>query len=137
MSRKIGERWSSKVVGWVNYPISHPHQPAALIELSRYYAGEDSDRYSDQKMRTIRKLWMRKQVKFLGKENLRCEICGKTDLKLTGTKQFLATLDHIIPVSRCYSLWNNWFNYQIACHPCNSSKGSSTDDDFRNKLSTK
>jgi 5-methylcytosine-specific restriction endonuclease McrA len=134
MSRKIGERWSSKTVGWVNYEISHPHQPAALIELSRYYAGLDTTRYSDQKMRTIRRTWMRKQVTFLGKENLKCEICGKTDLKLTGPKQFLATLDHVISISKCYSLWNNWFNFQIACHPCNSGKSNSTEDEFCSKL---
>ena len=134
MSRKIGEIWGSKSVGYVNYKVSHPHQPANLIELARYYAGLDKTRYSDQKMRTIRRTWIRGYVSRVGKENLRCEICGKTDLKLEGPKHTLATLDHIIPISRCYVLWNNPFNFQVACHPCNSGKSDSTEDDFCSKL---
>lgn len=128
--------WSEKRAGVIHYFATHPHQPAGLIELSRHLAGKDRNRYSNEKMKNLRRRWMKyKLEETAGK--LVCEICGKKNLTINSEDSFSrATLDHIIPISRCGVLWNNPFNFQIACFPCNSNKSSLSLTDFENQTSS-
>lgn len=72
-----------------------------------------------------REEWLSFRDKFLNERGLVCEYCGKAGL----TKEvvpglgffFLATVDHVKPVSKGGALYNP-ANLKVACHPCNKSK---------------
>ena len=60
--------------------------------------------------------------RLLEEQGYRCNGCGRDLLR-----RFCA--DHIIPLSRGGTNWPD--NIQILCHPCNTSKGDKTMDEWR------
>ncbi len=58
-----------------------------------------------------------------------CQACGKEGLSpLSDEDKYLASMDHIIPLSRGGS--NDDDNVQLLCLPCNLSKGQMTMGEF-------
>ena len=60
-----------------------------------------------------------------------CQACGKEGLSPLSTDDaFLASIDHIVPLSRGGS--NDDDNIQLLCLPCNLSKGQMNMEEFMN-----
>ena len=58
-----------------------------------------------------------------------CQACGKEGLSpLSTDDEFLASIDHIVPLSRGGS--NSDDNIQLLCLPCNLSKGQMNMEEF-------
>lgn len=122
MSRALQHLWCSRKYR-VNYQPVYPNDAASLVCLNRFYQKRDDTRYTDFKMLNIRNKWMNEQEALYGVNNLTCAICGRTGLSPdTSDKRNLATLDHIIPISKANYLWNNPTNFQVACYICNQKK---------------
>lgn len=102
-----------------------PHQAGTAVWLVNRYKKEDPEcRLPKWKQWLfLRNKWMRGQEAVFGKGNLTCSICGRSNLyAFTKTKSQLATVDHILPVSKFPRLWNVTTNFQIACYKCNQEK---------------
>jgi 5-methylcytosine-specific restriction endonuclease McrA len=101
------------------------HQAGALVYTSRLYAKDDPDRKFPKWLQwlKLRDKWMTAKEEKVGKGNLTCAICGKTHLSpWTKDRKKLATIDHILPVSKFNHLWNVESNFQVACFRCNQNK---------------
>lgn len=69
------------------------------------------------------------QLEFMRKitkqnKTLRCVYCGKDELKRTGKKKTLATVDHFFPKSYPFVNPCDKNNFVVACYTCNHDKGS-------------
>jgi 5-methylcytosine-specific restriction endonuclease McrA len=106
----------------------HPHSLAALVLLTRQLAPKPMGYRVWLK---YRKWYIRKHLK--SHRELKCSYCGKGSLrKQSNNTDNLATLDHVIPVSKggkkfCSS------NIVIACHFCNSRKRDMDAEKFKNR----
>lgn len=73
----------------------------------------------------IRDTWMIEQQEICKSKLLKCAICGKDGLDpFTEKLGDLATIDHILPVSKYPDLWREPTNFQVACNKCNNKKGN-------------
>ncbi len=75
--------------------------------------------------------WLSKRLK---KQDGVCAYCGvalvlEMPTKFNSRKVRVATLDHVIPISRGGA--HHWENTAAACKPCNQAKGAQTEDEFR------
>ena len=83
-----------------------------------------------------REEWLSFRNAFLDERGLVCEYCGKAGL----TKEvvpglghfFLATVDHVIPVSKGGAVYDK-DNLKVACYPCNKSKKDTLLEDWYSK----
>lgn len=73
------------------------------------------------------RIWLKFRSHYLKSQKLICAYCGKKDLKLNShhgrNLGSLATIDHIIPLSKGGSRFDRK-NLTVACHTCNNKKGN-------------
>jgi len=108
----------------------HPSSYTSLVLLNKHLYKQTKDYLF---------YWLKYRKKYLQKyyrknNTLRCDYCGKTGLKIqTKNLSMLATIDHIIPVSKTKNKYDEK-NLTIACYTCNSAKGTMSEREFRQYL---
>lgn len=115
--------------------IKRPHvqSRASYVKMIREY--KDQDKTLNWQFNK----GFRRQIiaKFIEKHGeLFCEYCGKSNLTDVYSRDVshLATLDHIVPVSRGGRPFDP-NNIKICCHDCNCEKGSKPLSEFLSQLS--
>lgn len=112
--------------------VDDPYQGsyASLVLLNRQLRSQDYDHP---------KTWLDVRKKFLYKfrekhGTIKCEYCGRTNLKMK-TKHLmdLATIDHVVPRSITKKKYDP-ANFKVACHTCNTAKGTMSEFQFRQYL---
>lgn len=105
--------------------VKEPHNQslASLVYLTKKYLEETKEqRYNPWKYLKVRDRYMRKKAKENGK--LTCIYCGKDHLDaFTKDLNFLATVDHVIPVSKGGRIYDE-SNFVVSCYQCNQKKGN-------------
>jgi len=78
--------------------------------------------------------WLAFRLKFLGKfPELVCSHCGKKGLlKETENTDMLATVDHVVPVSKGGPKFDE-SNCLVACFPCNNNRKDLDLDEYRRR----
>ena len=122
VSEKISER--------VNVCEPHVQSRAAYMLLVSCLRNQDR-RYDWKRNLHFRKRFLDSFKKKHG--DLYCEYCGKRPLIYDGigkeVKTFLATLDHVVPLSRGGIPFER-SNIKVCCPQCNTKKGDHTDKEF-------
>lgn len=73
--------------------------------------------------------WRRKRHKLQGG---RCAYCGEPMVLEPQGSRRVATLDHVVPLSRGGA--HHWENTAAACAPCNQAKGDMTAEEYAEHL---
>lgn len=94
--------------------------PAALVLLVKKLSKKDKTLFNPFRWLAFRKKYLTKLLCILG--HIECHYCKKDNLLInTKDKDQLATLDHVIPVSKGGALWDHR-NLVPACFTCNNKK---------------
>lgn len=119
---KLFKLWNRQEVLVIDPPLC---SPAALVLLAKKYFLMDKGIYSPLRMLTVRRRWMKQQMKTPDAQGgLTCAICGKMGLLYDApSKHNKATLDHIVEISKG-GVWNDTNNFQVACDSCNNRKSN-------------
>jgi 5-methylcytosine-specific restriction endonuclease McrA len=103
----------------------HPQSRASLVMLKKHLAMQFDPK--DEKLQTVKWLVFRDIVlkEVLAKEgSLTCHYCKQENLLMESVDlDFLATLDHVVPVSKGGKVYDR-ANLVVACHNCNNNKGN-------------
>jgi hypothetical protein len=130
MSRIYYKALINKRYGLVLYSNPNIQSPASLALLSKQLAKQSNNFYNPFKWIIFR----RRFFKRLEKEGvaLTCKYCHKDNLyhKMKGSdKRCLATLDHIVPVSKGGLIYDV-NNLAVVCYPCNNRKKNLSEEEF-------
>lgn len=115
---------------------------AAYLLLKERLLLESDEKDELKEYLNFRENFMNKKLKE-GKGILTCVYCGRKDLvkgsrknhKHNNSLQNLATIDHVIPVSKGGPKLDEK-NCVVSCRSCNSRKGNSLDESYRNTSGT-
>lgn len=112
---------NKKRYGVVLYDEPNIQSPAALALLVKRLTTEDTTVWNSTKWLKFRVEYLHNICKIFG--HIDCHYCPKTHLKIeTKDKNKLATIDHVIPLSKGGEMWN-LDNLVPACYTCNMRKG--------------
>ena len=98
-----------------NIQVKNPvvNSRAAGVMLRWNYRRIEIDAYHEARMEYL-----------LAQEHLFCVKCGRDDLRADiGNAKDIATIDHIIPRSKCGAVMDT-SNWQVMCGKCNNKKGN-------------